>query len=137
MFKKSEEEIQGGEVETIIGPSVKVEGDFHGEGSIVVEGQVVGVLKTNQNLRVGTNAKIKADIEAANILLAGEVVGNLRIKEKTELKNTAKVTGDITTKIISIETGAILNGKCASGQEISEVKENLKSKSKNNQKKQE
>lgn len=132
MFKREEEEIQGGETETIIGPSVKVEGDFHGEGSIVVEGQVTGSLKTNQNLKVGANAKIKADVEAANILVAGEIVGNLRIKEKTELKNTAKVNGDIITKIISIETGAILKGKCLSGEEVPETKDALKPKNRNN-----
>lgn len=132
MFKKAEDEIQKGEIETIIGPSVKVEGDFHGEGSIVVEGQVTGTMKTNQNLKVGTNAKIKADIEAANIFVAGEITGNLRIKEKTELKNTAKVTGDIFTKIISIETGAILKGRCVSGEEIPEKKEILKPKNRNN-----
>lgn len=139
MFKKKlEETIKGGETETIIGPSVKVEGDFHGEGSIVVEGQVTGTLKTNQNLKIGSNAKIKADIEASNVLVAGEVNGNLRIKEKTELKNSAKVTGDITTKIISIETGAVLNGKCISGKDVPDEKESIKPKikiNKNNQKK--
>ncbi|PIS42167.1 MAG: cell shape determination protein CcmA [Candidatus Kerfeldbacteria bacterium CG08_land_8_20_14_0_20_40_16] len=132
MFKKEEGEIKEGETETIIGPSVKVEGDFHGEGSVVVEGQVSGTLRTNQNLRIGANAKIKADIQAANVLIAGEVRGNLQIKEKAELKSTAKVTGDITTKVISIETGAVLNGKCTSGNGIGEVKESPKPKIRNN-----
>lgn len=132
MFKREEDETRGSETETIVGPSVKVEGDFHGEGSIIVEGRVNGTLKTNQNLKIGTNAKIKADVEAANILIAGEVTGNLLIKEKTELKSTAKVTGDITTQIISIETGAVLNGKCISGKEIADNKDSLKIKNRNN-----
>jgi cytoskeletal protein CcmA (bactofilin family) len=141
MFKREEDETRTTETETTIGPSVKVEGDFHGEGSIVVEGRVNGTLKTNQNLRIGTNAKIKAGVEAANVLIAGEVTGNLLIKEKTELKSTAKVTGDITTQIISIETGAVLNGKCISGKEVPESKETPKPKTRNhrnnNQRKQE
>lgn len=130
MFKKQEE--SQGEIETIIGPTVKVEGDFHGEGSVVVDGEVVGSLKTNKNLKIGPNAKINADIEAANILVAGEVRGNLNIKDKTELKSSAKVTGDIQTKVISIDLGAILNGKCTSGQETAEIKDNYKPKTKNN-----
>jgi len=132
MFKKEEGEIKEGETETIIGPSVKVEGDFHGEGSIVVEGQVNGTLRTNQNLKIGTNAKIKADIQAANVFIAGEVKGNLQIKERAELKSTAKVTGDIVTKIISIETGAVLNGKCTRGNEGTAEREIMKPKIKNN-----
>jgi cytoskeletal protein CcmA (bactofilin family) len=126
MFKNQEGAMLEKETETIIGPSVKVEGDFHGEGSIVVEGQVTGTLKTNQDLRIGTNAKIKADLEAANIYISGEVVGDLYVKGKTELKSTAKVTGNIKTKIISIDAGASLNGNCSCDQnEGSETKEEL------------
>ncbi|MBU0612389.1 polymer-forming cytoskeletal protein [Patescibacteria group bacterium] len=130
MFKNQEGEITEKETETIIGPSVKVEGDFHGEGSIVVEGQVIGTLKTNQDLRIGPNAKVKADVEAANVLIAGEVVGDLYIKEKVELKNSAKVIGDITTKIISIEAGASLNGKCVCDQNASTERKEETSKPK-------
>lgn len=133
MFKNQEGETTEKETETIIGPSVKVEGDFHGEGNIVVEGQVIGTLKTNQNLHVGSNAKVKADVEAENILIAGEVIGDLCIKEKVELKSSAKVTGDIITKIISIEAGASLNGKCTCDQNApTEIKETIpKSKLRN------
>ena len=38
------------EIETIIGPSVKVKGDFHGSGNIVVEGIVEGSLKSDSTL---------------------------------------------------------------------------------------
>lgn len=126
MFKNQEGDMMEKETETIIGPSVKVEGDFHGDGSIVVEGQVTGTLKTNHDLKIGTNAKIKADLEAANIYVSGEVVGDLFVKGKTELKSTAKVTGNIKTKIISIEAGASLNGNCSCDQdEIMESKEEV------------
>ncbi|MFA6392308.1 MAG: polymer-forming cytoskeletal protein [Patescibacteria group bacterium] len=138
MFKNQDNEMTEKETETIIGPSVKVEGDFHGEGSIVVEGQVVGTLKTNQDLKIGTNAKIKADLEAANVLISGEVIGDLYVKGKTELKSTAKVTGNIKTKIISIEAGASLNGNCVCDQndtmEIKEEAQKLKTRTGKNDK---
>ncbi|MFA6272257.1 MAG: polymer-forming cytoskeletal protein [Patescibacteria group bacterium] len=133
MFKNQDGDMVEKDTETIIGPSVKVEGDFHGEGSIVVEGQVTGTLKTNQDLRIGTNAKIKADLEAENVFISGEVVGDLYVKGKTELKSTAKVTGNIKTKIISIEAGASLNGNCVCDQNATiEIKEETqKSKTRN------
>ncbi len=111
MFNKQTDE-NPKEVETVIGPSVKVEGNFVGQGNIVVEGVVNGMLKTQHNLRIGRDAKIKADVEAANIFVAGEIRGNVKIKEKTELTSSAKIFGNIETKTLSVAEGAVLQGKC-------------------------
>lgn len=100
------------EAETVIGPSVKVEGNFAGSGNVVVEGNFNGTLKTSQNLRVGSEAKVKADVEAANAYVAGEIRGNLKVAGRTELTASAKVFGNIETKVVSIEPGALFNGKC-------------------------
>jgi cytoskeletal protein CcmA (bactofilin family) len=98
------------EVETIIGSTVKVEGDFKGNGDVVVEGEVSGKLSTKGNLSVGENAKINASVAAANAIIAGEVVGDLKVKESLELTSNAKVTGDIDVKVLTIATGASING---------------------------
>jgi cytoskeletal protein CcmA (bactofilin family) len=104
------------EVETIIGPSVKVEGDFKADGNVVIEGQVVGSFKTKSGLRVGENAKIKAEIEADNAWVAGEIKGNINIKDHLEISGNAKITGDISTNLLTIETGAVINGKLNMGE---------------------
>lgn len=98
--------------ETIIGASVKVEGNFVGSGDVIVEGQVVGSLKTDKSLRVGEGAKLKADIEAADVLLAGEIRGNVRATDSLELGPTAKLYGNVETPSLSVARGAILHGKC-------------------------
>jgi len=59
------------ETDTIIGPSVKVEGDFVTEGNIIVEGTICGTIKTSQSLKIGPTAKIFANIWADNALIAG------------------------------------------------------------------
>lgn len=122
MFNKDEGRISSGEAETIIGPSVKVEGDFAGEGNVTVEGSVLGTLKTKQDLLVNEGAKIKANVEAQNMVVAGEVKGNVKVSEKIELKPSARVNGDIACKIISIESGAVFNGKCLCGEDTSQTK---------------
>lgn len=121
MFKKEKtyEQEEGGFVsgnsanETIIGPTVKVDGDFVGEGNILVQGVVNGSLKTKGNLYVETGAKIKADIEASSAVVKGDIKGNLSIKENLELGKSSIVEGDIITKVLSMEPGAILNGHCS------------------------
>ena len=113
MFKSDHETYK--EAETVIGPSVKVEGNFASDGDVVVEGQLTGTLKTSKNVRIGAAARIKADVEAANILQAGEIRGNVKVSEKLQLKSTAKIFGNVETNILSVEEGGILNGKCQMG----------------------
>lgn len=98
-------------VETIIGPSVKVEGNFVGDGDVIVEGVVLGNLKTKNHLRVGQGAKIQAEVEAQSAYIAGELNGNITVQEYIELTASAKIKGDITTSLITVEKGAKINGR--------------------------
>lgn len=111
MFKSQEEE-SFKKVETIIGPSVKVKGDFNSQGNIVVEGIVEGSLKTKGSLRIGDKAKVTAEIEAGDAKISGHINGNVKIKGYLEIMAAAKISGDVEASILSIERGAILNGKC-------------------------
>lgn len=112
LFANDNNRQNSSETETIIGSSVRVEGNFKSDGNISIDGIVQGSLKTNHDLKIGSSAKIKAEVEANNLFLAGEIKGNIKVKEKTELKNTAKILGNLETKILSIEEGGIINGKC-------------------------
>ncbi len=100
------------ETDTIIGPSVKVEGNFVTEGNMIIEGVICGSIKTAKSLKVGPTAKIFANITAHNALIAGEVQGNLNIAGKLELADSAKIFGDIKASILSVASGATINGKC-------------------------
>lgn len=113
IFNK-EEEIQ--EVETIIGPSVNVEGDFVAQGNVVVEGSVSGNLKTNKHLKVGNNAKITANVSAGSASISGEIHGNLSVQGTLELAPSAKIFGDITTKTMQVASGATISGKVSAGE---------------------
>jgi len=115
MFKNNEDSYKSDKIETIIGPSVKVEGEFAGDGDIIVEGIVIGTLKTKNHLRIGSEAKVQAEISAASAFIAGDVSGNITIEADLDLKATAKIHGDIVCSQISIEKGATINGKISMG----------------------
>ena len=103
------------EVETIIGPSVKVKGDFHGQGNIIVEGVVEGTIKTANSLYIGDKAKVTADVEAKEARIGGDVKGNVKVSGYLEIAATARIFGDIEASSLSIARGAVLNGKCTMG----------------------
>ena len=110
MFNK-EAEVSGSQnAETVIGPSIKVKGDFHGEGDIIIEGSVEGEISTKQFISVGANAKIIANIKANSAKIAGRINGNLKISGYLEILQTAIINGDVSASDISIEKGAIVHG---------------------------
>ena len=99
--------------ETVIGPTVKVDGDFVGNGNVLVQGIVNGSLLTKGDLRVEKQAKIKANIEASNAYIEGEVKGNVMVAGRLELGAASSVEGDVSAEVLSIEPGALLNGHCS------------------------
>jgi len=111
MFNKNQSQITAKTVETIIGPSVKVEGNFKGEGDLLIDGVLIGNLETENNLKVGSGAIIEANIKANNAFISGKIKGNIVIKGKLEITATAVILGDIRTQILSIEAGAKIQGK--------------------------
>lgn len=126
MFNKQEGKMELKEVETIIGPSVKVKGDFHGQGNIIVEGIVEGSIKTINNLYVGDKARVTANVEAKEARIGGEIIGNIKTKGYLEIAPSARITGDIEAVSLSIARGAVFNGKCTMGTGDKAEKENRK-----------
>ena len=104
-----------GDLETIIGPGVKLEGNFVGEGNIVIKGQVKGSIQTKNDLRVDESATVQSDAKAKNLYLAGEIRGNIHVDEKAVLAGSARLFGDLECKVLAVEEGATFIGKCAMG----------------------
>jgi cytoskeletal protein CcmA (bactofilin family) len=63
-------------------------------------------------LIVGENARIKADINVQKAVVMGEITGSVAAQDKIELYPPARINGDICAPTITIESGAVLNGKC-------------------------
>lgn len=98
--------------ETVVGPSVKIQGDLNSEGNIRIEGSVLGKVQTTQSVHVGEAAVIQADMTAGNAIIAGQVQGNIKVTGNLILQGTAKVHGDIACAILRVEDGALFSGKC-------------------------
>jgi cytoskeletal protein CcmA (bactofilin family) len=101
--------------ETVVGPSVKIQGDLNSEGNIRIEGAVTGKVKTTQNVYIGDAANLTADVHAGSAVIAGIIQGNLKIAGNLTLQKTARIHGDITCAILRVEDGAQFTGKCNMG----------------------
>ena len=110
MLFKSERQKNIEGVDTIIGPTVSVEGNFKGDGNIIVEGEVKGNLKTKGYLKATESSNIIANITAGSAEIAGQLIGNAKIKENLDIKESALIQGDIETGMITVAYGAVING---------------------------
>lgn len=110
-----DQRIKAEDAETIIGAGVKVEGSFTAFGNVILKGQLLGSLETKNDLQLREGGMIEADIKAKNAFIAGGVKGNLDVREKIEMSSSAKVSGDLMCRVLAIEEGAVLNGKCKVG----------------------
>ncbi len=77
-----------------------------------INGRFEGSLKTKGVLTIGNNATVLADIEGENIIVSGYVKGKIKANALVALTSSANVNADIDTPRMSVEEGAILNGKC-------------------------
>ena len=135
---KKMEEIKG-KVETIIGTGTAMDGDINTKGSLRIEGNIKGNIKTEGDIFIGKSGEVNTTIEARNIVIAGTVKGNIIAEEKVEILPSGNLNGDINAKILKIEEGAIFNGasKIISVEEkkaIINSKDNSSQKSENNRK---
>lgn len=115
MFKNEKDMPAHSEPETVIAPSVRVEGDFVSGGNIRIEGAVAGSVDTKSDLTVGTDAEITADVKARNASVSGTLHGNLRVSDRLELTSTAHIYGDVEAQILTVEAGATIDGKLSIG----------------------
>jgi len=128
MFTSKEEGFSG---TTVIAEGVHVDGNFQGDGPMIIDGIVKGLISTSKTVEIGHSANIEANIKAGSVIIAGHVKGNISAKDRLELVAGSRVEGDVSAKILVIAEGAILNGKCnMSSSAITNTEENLEQGSK-------
>jgi cytoskeletal protein CcmA (bactofilin family) len=104
---------------TRIGKSIVIKGEVSGGENTYLDGELEGGVRlVDGSLTVGPDGRIRADLQARNIVIQGRVDGNLYGLERVELKKSAVFVGDIYTPRIAIEDGAFLEGNVRIGKEI-------------------
>jgi len=112
-------------METIIGESVVLEGEFNGHGNIVIEGKLMGNLSTDGHVLIGERAEITANIKAGSAFISGKVIGDITLSDSIDIAKTANIQGDIKANSIAVESGCQLNGKISVGSKISDISKKI------------
>jgi len=95
-----------------IGKSVVIKGELSGSEDLYVDGTVEGTIQLHgNNLVIGPNGHVHADVNAKGVVVQGKLEGNIRATDRAELRKSAVIVGDIVTQRIAIEDGAYFKGK--------------------------
>jgi hypothetical protein len=118
MFKSKANQNLGKSVEnfeTIIGTSLRVDGNLLLRNSVRIDGVVNGnILQEDAHdatVAIAKGATVTGDIRAKHVIVSGTLRGNIFTSDRVELLETAFVTGDITYGILGMQVGARVEGK--------------------------
>ena len=108
---------RGGEDVANIGKSITIKGDLSGNEDLVIDGNIEGRIDLpNNQLTIGPEGKIKADIHAKSAVVVGHVSGNVSATERIEVQASGIVDGDVRSPRLVVQEGAVLNGAVEMGE---------------------
>ena len=94
---------------TIIQPDLTIFGEVHSEGAVQVYGRVEGTV-VGRTVNIGEGAIMRGPVSADTIHISGEVDGSVKAPTVI-IGKTARVVGTITHHTLSVESGAIVDGR--------------------------
>ncbi|HOB66139.1 polymer-forming cytoskeletal protein [Ottowia sp.] len=102
-------------VNSIIGPGMQVQGPCTFQGSLQIDGTVVGDVTSDGGtpglLVIGENGVVRGAISAEHVVISGSVVGTVQARELLELQSKARVQGDVRYKSLEMQQGAVIAGQ--------------------------
>jgi len=101
----------------VIGPTLVFKGELSADEDLFIEGCIEGTIAHHkQNLTVGKQGRVRADIDATSVIIEGQLFGDIRSDGTVTLANGADVEGNIFCARIVMEEGARFKGKIDMGE---------------------
>jgi cytoskeletal protein CcmA (bactofilin family) len=102
------------------GPPVLVEGAvFEGllvlPGSGRIDGRVRGEVIATEDVWVGPNGVVEAQLAGHTVVIEGRVEGDVRARSLIELRTGGRVRGGLSAPRLRIADGCVVDGPCEAG----------------------
>ena len=103
------------EYPTVIGADATFKGELSFEGSVRIDGNFEGGIKTPGSVFVSQTGKVKAEISAGSLTVDGSIEGNCVSQGRIQLNNSCKLKGDVKASKLLVAEGATWSGRCEVG----------------------
>lgn len=113
MLLKNKMESPGSKTLTIIAEGVKIEGKLYSKGSTRIDGEVSGEVITENELIIGREGKVEANINTSNAIIAGSFKGEMIVSGEIEITATGKFVGNLVQKDaqLTVAKGGLFKGQ--------------------------
>lgn len=102
-----------------IGKSILIKGEITGSEPLYVEGCVEGSINfPNNQVTVGREGDVKANITAREIIVLGSICGDLTASERVVIRSSGSLAGNLSALRIIMEDGAFFKGGVDLGEPI-------------------
>lgn len=97
---------------TRISHGISIRGEIAGRQDLFIDGELQGTIHLDESrVTIGANGRLRADVEAVEIIVEGQVNGNLTAHGRVLIRRTGRVYGSVLSPRLAIEEGAIFNGE--------------------------
>ena len=95
----------------MITDQVEIKGTLAFDGALEFNGTFEGEIISQGTLTIGSEAVIKAEIQAAKVIIRGKVQGNIIATESVEVCDKAELFGDVQTAKFIVGESATFRGR--------------------------
>jgi cytoskeletal protein CcmA (bactofilin family) len=95
-----------------------VEGKIRSQGSVRVDGKLIGDVTASEALAVGITGEIEGNITAKTVTIGGKVRGTINASEKLVFEGKSVVRGDIRATKLIIDEGCIFDGRVSMAEKM-------------------
>ena len=103
--------VETSEATSTLGRGARVRGRVHGDGDLLIEGQVEGDVSISGDLSIEDGAAVTGDVEAGAVAIAGRLKGDVAARGAVTIHATASVEGNMGGAEVSLEEGASFSGR--------------------------
>jgi cytoskeletal protein CcmA (bactofilin family) len=96
---------------TLIGQGMVFDGELKGDGSVRVEGQLIGTINVKNEVIVGDSGIVEGNIKSQVVTVLGKLRGNVEAVDKITIDVSGSMIGDIAAPRVVVAEGAIYKGK--------------------------
>ena len=97
---------------SLISNETTIEGKLVTDGSLRIDGKVVGDVNAKAHVSVGLTGTVEGSITARNVAISGRMKGWIAAAEKLILEGKSTVRGDLKATKLVVDEGAVFDGHC-------------------------
>lgn len=108
----------------IIAAGTVINGDINSSGNIRLEGKVKGRIECGAMFTLADGGVVEGDVVAGDAVIGGQVTGSISVKNKVTLESSSKFSGELQCARLSIDEGAVFEGKSSMAKKDMQVSSN-------------